>query len=195
MESGHWRGAAHDLTTRHVALPKILVVHCVDGAPVHNLAVLVVLAVCSLGSDRRTSGRGFLARSWRRRPMAFPLSRVRYLSVHDASRLHGAQPPVATSIVLEMRARPYCLMSAIGAEAVILRGSAANDCYRGFRAEGGLAADGPHPEISLTEYPRVRTAVRANYWQPLRSWRGRPVRRVRSARHNLYPFDRECLLP
>jgi hypothetical protein len=35
----------------------------------------------------------------------------------------------------------------------------------------------PHPEISLTEYPLVRTAARANYGQPLRSWWGQPVRR------------------
>jgi hypothetical protein len=156
--SGHWRGAADDLIFRHVTLPKSLVVHGVDHARVHNLAALAVLAVCSLGSDRSASRRGFLARSRRGVAMGLPLCGVRHFSIHDASRLHGNQPSVATSVMFEMRSRPYNrLMSAFGADSFQAADRGAHD--RGWLADvrffmgGEKCAEGSSVRFRVT---RVR---------------------------------------
>lgn len=84
-----------------------MAVHGVDDARVRYFAALAVLAVHDLGSHWSPAGNGVVASAQRSVPVAFPVSRVRHISVHNAAWLRRNQPSMASSLLLEMRQKPY----------------------------------------------------------------------------------------
>ncbi|TCP67395.1 hypothetical protein C8J43_10335 [Sphingomonas sp. PP-CE-1G-424] len=84
-----------------------MAVHGVDDARVHYFAALAVLAVHDLGSHWSPAGNGVVASARCCVPVAFPLSGVRHISVHNAAWLRRNQPSMASPLLLEMRQKPY----------------------------------------------------------------------------------------
>jgi hypothetical protein len=84
-----------------------MAVHGVDDVRVRYFAALAVLAVHDLGSHWSPAGNGVVASARCSVPVAFPLSRVRHISVHNTAWLHRNQPSMASPLLLKMRQKPY----------------------------------------------------------------------------------------
>jgi len=84
-----------------------MAVHGVDDARVRYFAALAVLAVHDFGSHWSPAGNSVVASARCGVSVAFSLSRVRHISVHNAARLRRNQPSMASPLLLEMRQKPY----------------------------------------------------------------------------------------